>query len=109
MVAEWTPTKLGAVPVVVRAKASANADGSAAAKYCAADSKGVVGLENAEFWGDVVKAGTKPGGGTLHEASTAAACCEACASTRGCNGAACVHVAEARVAPRQSPATRFSF
>lgn len=57
-----------------------------ATDYCAADAKGAVGIPNAEFWGDVVRAAVKPGG-TGHEAPTAAACCNACASARGCNGA----------------------
>jgi cyclophilin family peptidyl-prolyl cis-trans isomerase len=56
------------------------------ASLCAPDSvAGVVGEPHSELWGDVVVSGAGAGTTAGHSAPSAAACCEACESTRGCN------------------------
>jgi len=53
---------------------------------CAPDAaSGAVGQPQTELWGDVVVAGAGVGSAAGHTAPSAAACCEACEATRGCN------------------------
>ena len=49
-----------------------------------ADAAGCVGTPQTELWGDVVVPAVGGQGGA-HDAPSAAACCAACARTRGCN------------------------
>ena len=56
------------------------------ASLCAPDAvTGVVGQPRTEIWGDVVLSGVGAGTTAGHSAPSAAACCEACEATRGCN------------------------